>query len=114
MIQEIDSDSASGFMILFHILLVYLTNVSFGETIDICADDLYCGHVCTPWFPENIFKELMLIATEGIEFSFNNVMYSQIDVVAMGSPSGTVLANNFVDFYEDQLSENVHRTTLYY
>lgn len=56
----------------------------------------------------------MLIPTEGIEFSFNNVMYSQIDVVAMGSPLGTVLANNFVDFYEDQLSENVHRITLYY
>lgn len=56
----------------------------------------------------------MLFATLGVESSFNNVMYSQIDDVAMGSSLGLALVNIFVDFYEDQLFENIHRSTLYY
>ena len=30
----------------------------------------------------------MLVATRGIEFSFNNQMYKQLDGVAMGNPLG--------------------------
>ena len=45
----------------------------------------------------------MRIATRGVEFSFNNFMYKQIDGVAMGSPLGPALANIFVGFYEQKL-----------
>ena len=38
-----------------------------------------------------------------VEFSFNDIMYRQIDGVAMGSPLGTALANIFVDYNETKL-----------
>ena len=39
----------------------------------------------------------------GVEFSFNDVMYKQVDGVAMGSPLGPILANIFVGWYESQV-----------
>ena len=46
------------------------------------------------------FRELMLTVTIGKEFSFNDIMYKQIDGVAMGSPVGPVLANIFVGYHK--------------
>lgn len=50
---------------------------------------------------------MVLFATEGVEFSFNYIMYSHIDGVIMGSPLGSVLTNIFVDFHDDRLFKNV-------
>ena len=63
-------------------------NVPLHETIEICVDALYRSHLDCPPFPEDTFRELMLIATRGIEFSFKTQMYKQLDGVAMGSPLG--------------------------
>ena len=38
----------------------------------------------------------MLMVTSGVEFSFDDVMFRQIDGVAMGSPLGHVLAEGFL------------------
>lgn len=91
-------------LISYDIFSVF-TNVALEETVDIYANAFYYSHLCTPRFPKNIFKELLLFATESIEFSFNNDMYSQIDGVMMGSPLGPLLANIFAGFQEDQLFE---------
>ena len=40
-----------------------------------------------------------------VEFSFNGVMYCQIDSVAMGSPLDPVLANIFIGFYESKVEQ---------
>ena len=66
-------------------------------------DALYRGHIDWPPFPKDTFREMMLIATRGVEFSFNNQMYKQLDGVAMGSPLGPALANIFVSFHERRL-----------
>ena len=39
-------------------------------------------------------------ATSSVEFSFNKIMYKQIDRVAMGSPLGLALSNIFVGYHK--------------
>ena len=79
-----------------------------------CADALYRGHLDCPPFPEDTFRELMLIATRGVEFSFNNQMYKQLDGVAMGSPLGPALANIFVGFHKSRLVDNTAKPGVYF
>ena len=52
------------------------------------------------YFLKDVFLELMHSATSMIEFSFDNVIYKQIDRVARGSPLGPALANIFVGNHE--------------
>ena len=56
----------------------------------------------------------MLLATRGVEFSFNNQMYKQLDSVAMCSPLGPALANIFVGFHESRLFDNTAKPGVYF
>ena len=90
------------------------TNVPLDENIGVCADALYRGGLDCPPLPENTFMELMLIATRGVEFSFNNQMYKQLDGVAIGSPLGPALDNIFVGFHEGRLFDNTAKPVVYF
>ena len=56
----------------------------------------------------------MLIATRGVEFSFNNQMYKQLDGMAMGSALGPALANIVVGFHESRLFNNTVKPGVYF
>lgn len=47
---------------------------------------------------EVVFIVFMKFTTELVEFSFNSMMYRQIDEITMGSPLRLALANIFVGF----------------
>ena len=51
--------------------------------------------------PESVFQEIMKMATIGVEFSFNGLIYIQI--ICICSPLGPILANTFVGYYERKL-----------
>ena len=61
-----------------------------------------------------IFIELMQTATASVEFSFNDIMYRQIDGVAMGSSLGPALTNIFVGYQEAKLFLIVKKPLMYY
>ena len=42
--------------------------------------------ISSPLLPEMLLRKLMLMVTSGVEFSFDDIMYRQVDGVAMGSP----------------------------
>ena len=97
--QQLTFDPDDCFICSFDISSLF-TNIPLAETIQICADTFYDGDLSPPQFSKEIFIELMNVATTSAEFSFNNVMYQQIDGVAMGSPLGPALANIFVGYYQ--------------
>ena len=46
------------------------------------------------------FKDLLFLATKELYFMFNNILYKQIDGVAIGSTLGPSLANAFLSHHE--------------
>ena len=88
------------YMCLFDVVSLF-TNVPLDKTVDICCDAIYRNGNCPLVdVSEQSFRKLILMVTSGVEFSFNDVMFRQIDGVAMGSPLGPVLANIFVGYCE--------------
>ena len=55
----------------------------------------------------------MGIATKSVSFSFNEIMYRQIEGVSMGSPLGAILANIFVGFQERRLFDKFPKPFIY-
>ena len=112
MIQQLKVNSNDSILCSFDICSLF-TNVPLAETIEICTKTLYDGHLPAPVIPKHVFIELMKTATTSVEFSFNNIMYRQIDGVAMGSPLGPALANIFVGYYESKLFNEISKPTVY-
>ena len=56
----------------------------------------------------------MLISTRGVEFSFNNQIYQQLDGVKKDSPLGPPLANTFVGFHKRRLFDNIVKPGVYF
>ena len=91
-----------GHMCSYDIVSLF-TNMPLEETIGICTKALYHSDEPLPPLKEKSFKKLIHKVTTGVEFSFNETMYQQIDGVAIGSPLGPVLANPFVGYQEQRL-----------
>ena len=111
-IRQLDGQ-VDSFMCSFDVSSLF-TNVPLDETIMICADALYDNPDTQPQFSKEVFVELMRSATSTVEFSFNNIMYRQVDGVAMGSPLGPALANIFVGYYEEKLFSEISKPSVYF
>ena len=101
------------FMCSFDVCSLY-TSIALEETIEIFCDVLFHCSLPKPAFLESVFKHLMNFAISSVEFSFNNIMYRQIDDVAMGSSLGPTLANVFVGFCEANIFTKIDRPLMYY
>ena len=76
------------------------TNIPLEETIEICINELFKIKSNSHGFKKSEFKYLLSSATKELYFTFNNVLYKQIDRIAMGSPLGPSLANAFLAYHE--------------
>ena len=56
------------------------TNVPLQETINICTASLFQSNLEPPGISEAVFVELTNAATRAVEFSFNDNMYTQVDM----------------------------------
>ena len=88
------------------------TAASFNVLLTEFTDFLYHGPstVALP-FPEEVFIELMGIATKSVSFSFNEIMYRQINSVSCHL--GPILANIFVGFQERHLFDRFPKPFIY-
>ena len=82
-----------------------LTNIPLDETINICTESIFNESDAVEGLNKSEFKELLFLATKESYFIFNELLYKQIDGVAMGSPLGPTLPNAFLCFYEKKWLE---------
>ena len=57
---------------------------------------IYINKEITTDIPKQEMKELLILFTKNVHFTFNNETYIQVDGVAMDLPLGPVLANIFM------------------
>ena len=68
------------------------TNIPLDENIDICIESLHKYDENTPKIPEDVFRNLFNMAIIESFFMFKNKFDKKIDVMALGSPLGSALA----------------------
>ena len=86
------------------------TNIPLEETIETCTNNLFKNGDIVHGLKKSKFKDLLSLATKESYFFFNNILYKQIDGVAMGSPLGPSLANTFLTHHEqDSLDSSRYR-----
>ena len=103
-------------MISFDVVSLF-TNVPLQRTIDIILHKIYTEKKITTKIPRNKMKELLLLCTQEVPFTFNGESYMQVDGVMMGSPLGALFANIFMCELENtiipQLGNNIKSWTRY-
>ena len=78
----------------------FFTNILLEETINICTESIYDQNDSVEGLSKSEFKELLSLTTKESHFIFNEILYKQIDDVAIGSTLGPTLTNAFLCFYE--------------
>ena len=76
------------------------TNIPFEETTEIRTNNLFENSDIVHGLKKREFKDLLSLATKESYFMFNNILYKQIEGVAMGSPLGISLDNAFLAHHE--------------
>ena len=72
------------------------TNVPLDFTIDVILKRIYDENEVNTNIPKQQMRDLLLLCTKNVHFSYNEDIYTQTDGVAMGSPLGPVLAGIFM------------------
>ena len=100
-------------MVSFNVTSLF-TNVPLVKTIDIIIDRVYKENaVFTPDIPKRAFRSMLLLCSQGI-FMYKDILYRQVDGVAMGSPLGPTLANMFMAHLECKLLDESNPTPDYF
>ena len=84
---EIVEQDSSYFMGSLNIDSLF-TNIPLEETIEICTSNLFKNNNIIHGLKKIEFKDLLFLATKESYLIFNNILYKQIDGVAMGSTLG--------------------------
>ena len=103
--KEIVDQDSSLFMASLDVDSLFL-NIPLDGTINICTESIFNESDTVVGLNKSEFKELLSLATKESYFIFNELLYKQIDGVAMGSPLGPTLANAFLCFYEKKWLEH--------
>ena len=92
----------NSYMVSFDVESLF-TNVPLDYTINLILERIYQDKELDILIPEPDLKRLLELCTKDNIFLFNDLLYQQIDGVAMGSPLGPLLANVFMSRVENLL-----------
>ena len=89
-------------LISFDVVSLF-TNVPIDATIDIIIRRIYEFKEIDTRITKNEMRELILLCTKNVHFTFNDETFTQVDSMAMGSPLAPILANIFMAELERNL-----------
>ena len=87
---------SQGFSIVSFDVKSLFTSVPLEKTIDIALERIYLRKEIVTILTKNEMKNLLILCTKNVHFTFNNDIYIQNDGVAMRSPLGPILAGIFM------------------
>ena len=97
--KDIINQNSSCFMASLDVDSLF-TNVPLDKTIKICIDELFKSEMTVSGLNKKEMFEMLSVTLRESIILFDNKYYSQIDGIAMGSPSGPTLANIFLCYHE--------------
>ena len=98
-----------GFQMLSFDVNSLFLNVPLETTIDIILRRIYTNHELTTSLTKKEMKELLLLCTKNLNFTFSGQIFIQVDGVAMGSPLAPLLADIFMIELERSLIPNLRK-----
>ena len=78
-------------------------NVPLERKIEIILRKVYDEKQIKTKIKRDDMKQLLLLCTKGVPFSFDGHLYAQIEGVMMGSPLGALFANIFMTELENSV-----------
>ena len=88
-----DKQVPAGYQLVSFDVVSLFTNVPLNKTIDIILRRIYEDNAIHTNIPCSDLKQLLLLCTKNVHFTYENETYIQTDGVAMGSPLGSILAD---------------------
>ena len=82
-----------GYSLVSFDVISLFTNVPLDKTIEIILRRIYTNKEIKTDIKRNDLKNLLLLCTKHVHFTFQDKTYIQTDGVAMGSPLGSVLSD---------------------
>ena len=79
------------------------TNVPLDRTIQLVLKRIYEKHEVSANITKQEMKEMLILCTKNVHFTFNKEVYKQTDRVAMGSRLGPVLSDIFMVELENSI-----------
>lgn len=89
-------------LISFDVVSLF-TSVPLDYTISAIINDIYEKQRIQTTIPKNKMIKLLNLCTKQVHFTFNDIIYTQTDGVAMGSPLGPIIANIFMTKLEQKV-----------
>ena len=87
-------------------------HVPLETTIDIILRRIYTNHELTTSLTKKEMKELLLLCTKNLNFTFSGQIFIQVDGVAMGSPLAPLLADIFMIELERSLIPDLQKNNI--
>ena len=89
-------------MLYFDVKALF-TNVSLKYTIDLVLKRIYDSYEILTSITRNEMREVLLLYTKNVHFTFRNIVYLQTDGFVMGSPLVPVFSGRFMVHLERSL-----------
>ena len=86
----------NGYQIVSFDVKSLFTNVPLDLTIQLVLKRIYEKHKVSKNITKQEIKEMLILCTKNVHFTFNEEVHKQKDGVAAGSPLGPVLADIFM------------------